>query len=80
MSEAEIMEKLREIFWDFFEDDKPDLHIETTSEDLPSWDSVIHIQLVYEIEEAFGVRFEADDIMKMNKLRFIVDRLRALVR
>jgi acyl carrier protein len=79
MNEEKILEKIEEIFKEFFEDDALTLRIETTSEDLPGWDSVAHIQLVYEIEEAFGVQFDAEDIMQMNKLRFIVDRLRTLL-
>ncbi|MDR2089553.1 MAG: acyl carrier protein [Clostridiales Family XIII bacterium] len=78
MNEDKILEKLEGIFRNFFEDDDLRLRIETTSEDLPEWDSVVHIQLVYEIEEAFGVQFDAEDIMKMNEVRFIADRLCAL--
>jgi acyl carrier protein len=80
MNDDKILEKLEKLFKDFFEDDELRLRIETTSEDLPEWDSVVHIQLVYEIEEAYGVQFDADDIMKMNEVRFIADRLRALTR
>jgi acyl carrier protein len=79
MSEDRILEKLEKVFRSFFEDDDLRLRIETTSEDLPEWDSVMHIQLVYEIEEAFGVQFDAEDIMKMNEVRFIADRLCALL-
>jgi acyl carrier protein len=75
MNENEIISKLEDIFRDFFEDAGLRLSVETTSEDLPAWDSVAHIQLVYEIEEAFDVQFEADDIMKMNAIRFIADKL-----
>jgi acyl carrier protein len=78
LNEDKILEKLEGIFRNFFEDDDLRLRIETTSEDLPEWDSVVHIQLVYEIEEAFGVQFDAEDIMKMNEVRFIADRLCAL--
>ncbi|MDR2770625.1 MAG: acyl carrier protein [Clostridiales Family XIII bacterium] len=79
MKEDRILEKLEGIFRDFFEDGNLKLCFETTSEDLPSWDSVAHIQLVYEIEDAFDVQFEAEDIMNMTRVRFIVDRLCARV-
>jgi acyl carrier protein len=79
MTENEIIAKVEKIFRDFFEDDRLQLSVETTSEDLPGWDSVAHIQLVYEVEEAFGVQFEAEDIMKMNEVRFILEKLRERV-
>jgi acyl carrier protein len=79
MTENEIIAKLEKIFRDFFEDDSLQLSVETTSEDLPDWDSVAHIQLVYEIEEAFDVQFEAEGIMKMNAVRFILEKLRERV-
>lgn len=32
-------------------------------QDVPAWDSVGHMGLISEIEDAFGIQFETDDIV-----------------
>ena len=35
-------------------------------QDVPTWDSVGHMGLVSELEDAFGIQFETDDIVDFN--------------
>lgn len=35
-------------------------------QDVPTWDSVGHMSLVSEIEDAFDIQFETDDIVDFN--------------
>ena len=35
-------------------------------QDIPAWDSVGHMGLVSEIEDAFDIQFETDDIVDFN--------------
>ena len=35
-------------------------------QDVPSWDSVGHMGLISEIEDAFDIQFETDDIVEFN--------------
>ena len=35
-------------------------------QDVPSWDSVGHMGLISEIEDAFDIQFETDDIVELN--------------
>lgn len=35
-------------------------------QDVPSWDSVGHMGLVSELEDAFDIQFETDDIIDFN--------------
>ncbi len=35
-------------------------------QDIPSWDSVGHMGLVSELEDAFDIQFETDDIVEFN--------------
>ena len=37
----------------------------TTMEGTSSWDSLRHIELVSQLEDAFGVRFEVEEILDM---------------
>jgi acyl carrier protein len=40
----------------------------------PDWDSLKHIELVFALEDALGVRFEADEIGDLTDVASIVER------
>jgi acyl carrier protein len=76
MNDDMIIAKIEQVFRDFFEDDGIKLNMDSTSADFEDWDSIAHIQIIYGVEEAFDVQFDADDIMNMFEIRFIVEKLR----
>jgi acyl carrier protein len=43
-------------------------------EDQPDWDSLKHIELVFALEDALGIRFGADEIGELADVASIVDR------
>lgn len=50
---------------------RPDLKLG----DIDEWDSVAHLVLVSEIEEAFGVRFKAEEIVELTNLERLRNRI-----
>jgi acyl carrier protein len=48
---------------------------ETTPLTVPRWTSLAHVQLILELEQAFGVTFEADEIAELASVGAIVDAL-----
>ena len=48
----------------------------TTAVDLPGWTSVTHLALVLEIEKAFNVQFDNDEIVSLGSVGAILDALR----
>ena len=86
MSEAEVLQKLNEIFSDLF--DLPDLQLnyQMSAEDIDEWDSANHVMLVVEIERQFKVKFHTAEVEEMKNVgdlvRMIVKKLEstALVR
>ena len=58
MQNAEIYEKLTEIFRDVFDDAELTIGAGTTADDVEDWDSLTHITLLSAIEEEFGIRFD----------------------
>jgi acyl carrier protein len=64
MTEEEIFERVKEVFRKTF--DKPDLMItdSLSPKDLKKWDSLNHVILISEIEKAFNVRFELQDMLE----------------
>jgi acyl carrier protein len=67
MNFNELTEILKIVFPDesFFE-------IEMTKEDLKSWDSIAHLNLIVEIEDQLGITFQIDEIEKMNSFSSIL--------
>jgi acyl carrier protein len=78
MNRAEILAGLQGVFREFFGDGAVALDEGMTGADVEGWDSVSHIQLVFEIEEAFGVQFAADDIPQLSSVSAIIDRIEEL--
>jgi acyl carrier protein len=53
------------------EEYRPDLRIG----DIDQWDSVAHLDLMSEIEQEFGVRFDLDEITTLTSLPELLSRL-----
>lgn len=51
------------IFLDLFDIEKKDLEPDFTFKDNEVWDSLAHLSLISELEEAFDVLFDSDDIL-----------------
>ena len=72
MTNQEIFEKLNEIFSDVF-DEEITVTAETTSADVEEWDSLTHITLISEVEEAFGFKFAMKDVLGMQNVGEMAD-------
>lgn len=68
MSREEVFERLHEIFWDVFDDEDIRLTDATTSDDIEDWDSLEHINLVVEIENQFGMKFNQGEVHEMKNV------------
>ena len=60
MTSLEIYDK---IFMDVLQVNKDVLDGSFTFKDVPQWDSVAHLSLISELEDAFDIMFESDDIL-----------------
>ncbi|MDQ1287072.1 MAG: acyl carrier protein [Actinomycetota bacterium] len=54
--------RLESIFRSILEDDSLVLTDELTAADVPAWDSVAHINLMFTIESQFGVEFSDEQL------------------
>ena len=75
MDRKEIFEKLTIIFREVMDNDEIVLNEETTAEDIEEWDSLAHVQLIEKIEDVFGVRFSAKEMMSWEELGELVDSI-----
>lgn len=70
------MEEVRRILEEIFRIKRTDINFETKMEDIDSWDSLTHMEMIVELEDTFGIEFTADEIMEMT----IVGKIEEIVR
>ena len=75
MERSEIYERLNEIFRDVLDNDEIELTDTSRADDIEEWTSLTHIQLIVEIEKAFGIRFKSDEILEWNNVGEMVDSI-----
>lgn len=67
-----ILPKVREAFKATFDVDPKFVTMETKADDVSGWDSVGHLSLAANLEEAFGISLDVDDLMEMESVHEIV--------
>ena len=74
----QVHDALQQVFRDVFGDDTIELTEETTARDVPQWDSLGHVNLMFAIEERFGVRFRGNELAELANVgeleRFLEER------
>ena len=63
-----VRAQLEAIFQSVLDDDSITLTPETTAADIPAWDSLAHINLMFSIEEAFGVQFVGNQLAEFRNV------------
>lgn len=72
-----LHEQLVEVFQTVLNDETLALTDETTAADVPGWDSIAHINLMFSIEQAFGIQFngnELTDLRNIGELKSLLTR------
>jgi acyl carrier protein len=60
--EADIISRLREVLASFFNNPGLAVDASTTARDVRGWDSLANVELMVEVEEAFGIRFRTGEV------------------
>lgn len=68
MTKVDIMKKLNKVFREVFDDDTLKITEKTTSKDVDGWDSLMHITLIAEVEDAFRVKFAMKEVTGMKNV------------
>lgn len=79
MTRNEVFGKLNSVFRDVFDDENIVVNDTTTAKDVDDWDSLMHITLLSEIEDAFDIHFEMKDVTKMQNVGEMVDKILELI-
>jgi acyl carrier protein len=65
---AETLERIQSVFRDTFDDDTLVLRPEMTADDVEGWGSLMHINLIYSIEQEFKVRFTTAEVTSLKNV------------
>ena len=68
-------EKLRAIVAEVLDLDPELITAQTSVENQPKWDSLRHMNLIFAIEDGFGVRFDDDALPKLTSIAAIEQAL-----
>lgn len=64
----DIMKKLNKVFREVFDDETLKVSEKTTAKDVDGWDSLMHITLIAEVEDAFHVKFSMKEVTGMKNV------------
>ena len=74
----ELDDQLLEVFRQVFDNDDLTLTDEMTAHDIQGWDSLAHINLMFSIEQTFGVRFSGNELAEFKNIgelkSFIIEK------
>jgi acyl carrier protein len=68
----EVKEKIYQIVADLCETEVANINGETTIGDFPEWDSMGQLTIVSNIEEAFDITFDPDELMDLEDVNDFV--------
>lgn len=68
MTKVDIMKKLNRVFREVFDDETLKITEKTSAKDVDGWDSLMHITLIAEVEDAFHVKFSMKEVTGMQNV------------
>ena len=69
----QCIDQLNEIFQETFQDDEISIRPEMTSKDIDTWDSLMHVSLMMNVEAGFGVRFTSSEVAVLKSVGELID-------
>jgi len=79
VDEAQIYPKLTEIFRNVFGDDTLEATPALSAKDVAGWDSLRNIRLMLTVERAYGIRFSATEIGKLQNVGDLAQLVRSKI-
>jgi acyl carrier protein len=73
MDKSEIISTLTDVFRKVLDDPSIILTPETTADDVENWDSLNHVFIVVEVEQRFGIKFQAAEMEELKNVGELTD-------
>jgi acyl carrier protein len=71
--QEETTVKLKSVFQKVLEENDITITREMTAQDIEKWDSLRHVQLISEVERAFGIKFKLREVLSMKNVGDLID-------
>ncbi len=68
----DVKEKVFEVIAEVCEVDKSEITLESSVGDFPAWDSMGHLAILSNVEEAFDISFDPEEMMELEDVNDIV--------
>ena len=68
LDDKSILDVLNRIFKEKFCDESIEINLETTSDDILEWNSLIHLVLILAIEKHFQIKFKPEQLSNMQNI------------
>jgi acyl carrier protein len=65
---TELLPQIETVFQDVFDDNRLSIQAETTANDVPGWDSLANIRLIFAVEKEFKVKFALGEIQELKNV------------
>ena len=75
-----MKDRIEKIFKEVFDNEDFILDLHMSSDEVPEWDSMTHIQLVLALEQEFHIKFNTQQIAEMNSVKKIMTVIKEMVR
>lgn len=75
----DIFETVAEAIRDITGDDEADVTRETVADDIDGWDSMAHVKIILAIEAAFKIRFNVEEVGRIDQVGDIIDMVAAKI-
>jgi acyl carrier protein len=73
MSSDNLLGEIQEVFRDVFDDPNIKIARDSSSDNVPDWDSLAHINLMMAVQKKFKVKFTLSDMSHLKNIGDLVD-------
>jgi acyl carrier protein len=73
MERNEITEKIKKILSTVLKHEKFEMKDELTAAEVEGWDSLSHITIISEVEEAFKIKFKLKELNKLKNIGSLIE-------
>lgn len=75
----DVKEKVFEVIAEVCEVDKSEVTLESSVGDFPAWDSMGHLAILSNVEEAFDISFDPEEMMELEDASDIIKAVDAKI-
>ena len=72
MNREEILLKIEDVVKNITGNDLLSLNLDSTAQDVAGWDSMAHINIILDLEDAFSTKFSIGELQNLNRIADLI--------